>query len=573
MDKFYPIYTVENECQDCYKCVRQCPVKAIKVEGGRASVIPELCVACGHCVKICPAKAKRVRNDVGRAKQLIQSKRAVYVSLAPSWVSEFPDVSAARMVGALKKLGFAGVSETALGAQQVSLAVAKILAGSPPGVYISSACPAAVSYIQKYHPEYADCILSTMSPVLAHAKMLRQRFGDDIGVVMVSPCAAKKNEAEAHPELLDICLTYQYLKELFVERRIELAEMPEDPAAVFVPERSQEGALYPIEGGMFETVRAYSGTEKVHGVTLTGIENIGRALDNLNLGYVDDVIFVEALACPGGCVNGPCSAQKDFNMVSRMKVIANSHMPELPLRRAAEVEVGEAFEREHIAFPKHTEEQLAAALRLVGKTSKEDELNCGGCGYDTCRCFARALLRGKAEPAMCVSYMRKQAQKKANGLLRCIPSGVVIVDADMKIVECNERFANMFDEGTACAYEAKPGLNGALIRKIVPFHELFESSLRSGQDIHRDTIKVEGRLLNITIFNIDLHQVVGAVIFDVTQTETRREQIARRAKEVINRNLATVQEIACKLGEHMADTEILLRDIADDYTDEAPKDN
>lgn len=570
MDQLHPVYTVKTECQDCYKCVRQCPVKAIKVEGGHAQVMPELCIACGHCVEICPAHAKKVRDDLGRAKQLFKDKSKVFVSLAPSWVSEFRDIPAVKMITALKKLGFTGVSETALGAQEVSAALAEDFAAEKSGLFISSACPAVVEFFKKHLPAYAPNLTGLFSPVLAHCRLLRKIFGEDIGIVMISPCIAKKKEADRHPELLDLALTFEDLREWFKFESIDFDNLQADADAAFVPARSEEGAIYPIEGGMIETIKAFPGTSHVRGVPLAGIHDIEKVFSEINMGDLNDLIFVEALACPGGCVKGPCTAKKDAELTGRMKVIANTRFPSGDIDRKAFLNIKEEYHPDATTSLPPDETLIKNALRLVGKFSRDDELNCGGCGYESCRKFARALLEGKAEPAMCVSYLRKQAQNKANALLRCIPSGVVIVDAEMKIVECNEYFANMFDSETAYAYEAKPGLGGAALDKIIPhpIAALIENVLRSGKEITRDSYRVGKRLFNITVFNIEAKQTAGVVLVDVTNSELRREQIARRAREVINKNLSAVQEIACLLGEHMADTEILLQSIADDYPDE-----
>ena len=192
MDHQYPIFTVEAECQDCYKCVRHCPVKAIHVEAGHAKVQPERCVACGKCVAVCPVQAKRIRSDLGRVKHLLETGRPVYVSLAPSWPSEFPKTEAGQLIHALHRLGFAGVSETALGAQEVSAALAKELAQAKGGLYVSSACPVAVDYIEKYLPELAEAITPVLSPALAHARLLRKTFGDQIAVVFIGRVSPRR---------------------------------------------------------------------------------------------------------------------------------------------------------------------------------------------------------------------------------------------------------------------------------------------------------------------------------------------------------------------------------------------
>lgn len=572
MNHTYPVYTIEAECQDCYKCVRHCPVKAIQVRDGHAAVIPEMCVACGNCVEVCPVKAKQVRNGTGRARRLLAETVPVYVSLAPSWVSEFRGVSAAQLVRALKELGVAGVSETALGAQLVSAEIARKLDEESPGLLLSSACPTSVDFIRKYLPELAGRITPVASPLIAHCRLLRDTFGENIRTIFIGPCIAKKNESDRHPALLNLALTYPELRQLFREEGIDPARVTPRAEDSFVPEAVEEGARYPIEGGMNDTIAFQTRNRKVHYVTLSGLENIDLALSGIRELPKGETVFVEMLACHGGCVHGPCAEHDSPGLLERLRVLNYARLPEQPRRRTAKSGIGDDFPAAAFEPPVPGINEIAAALRSIGKNSPEDELNCDGCGYDTCRNFAQALLAGRAEPSMCVSYLKKQAQKKANALLRSISSAVVITDKKLQIIECNRNFAALFGEDTLEAFDACPGLAGADLKRIVPFAGLFASSLQSGHDVRRDSLKVGKRLYNLNIFNIDPREVVGAVIFDVTNTEMRREQIAARAREVIDRNLATVQEIACRLGEQMADTELLLRSIADNYADETPED-
>ena len=572
MNHTYPVYTIEAECQDCYKCVRHCPVKAIQVRDGHAAVIPEMCEACGNCVEVCPVKAKQVRNGTGRARRLLAETVPVYVSLAPSWVSEFRGVSAAQLVRALKELGVAGVSETALGAQLVSAEIARELDGGSPGLLLSSACPTSVDFIRKYLPELAGRITPVASPLIAHCRLLRDTFGENIRTVFIGPCIAKKNESDRHPDLLNLALTYPELRQLFREEGIDPARVTPRAEDSFVPEAAEEGARYPIEGGMNDTIAFQTRNRKVHYVTLSGLENIDLALSGIRELPKGETVFVEMLACHGGCVHGPCAEHDSPGLLERLRVLNYARLPEQPRRRTAKGGIGDDFPAAAFEPPVPGINEIAAALRSIGKNSPEDELNCDGCGYDTCRNFAQALLAGRAEPSMCVSYLKKQAQKKANALLRSISSAVVITDKKLQIIECNRNFAALFGEDTLEAFDACPGLAGADLKRIVPFAGLFASSLQSGHDVRRDSLKVGKRLYNLNIFNIEPREVVGAVIFDVTNTEMRREQIAARAREVIDRNLATVQEIACRLGEQMADTELLLRSIADNYADETPED-
>ncbi|MDD2404466.1 MAG: [Fe-Fe] hydrogenase large subunit C-terminal domain-containing protein [Victivallaceae bacterium] len=565
MNHSYPIYTAEAECQDCFKCVRHCPVKAIKVENGHASVIPELCIACGHCVEICPAHAKKVRQDIGRSRQLLtQRKIPVYASLAPSWISEFKGLPKENLIAALHKLGFAGVSETALGAQVVSSQLAESLRGIHSGVMISSACPVAVDMIRKYIPEFTSTITPVLSPALTHARMLREKFGADIAVVFIGPCIAKKNEADRHPNLINTAILFPRLIEWFKEEGIDPWQIEPQADDKFVLEDAEEGALYPIEGGMNKTIFAHGGCEHINYTCISGVQALSQALNGLRPQDVKEPVFIETLACIGGCVHGPGTSHISPGLLERLRVIGNTTMrSELPKR--GELDIMETYNASAVNDTTFSLQEMKKALRRVGKTSSEDELNCGGCGYDTCNNFARALIEGKAEPNMCVSYLRKLAQKKSNAILRCVPAAVVIVERGLKLIECNQRFAELLGEDIKMMYEVKPGMAGADLRRLIPFADLFEQVLSSGNEIKRDMLRLGKQLLSVNIFNIDSKQVVGAMLFDVTSTEFRREQIAGQAREVINKNLATVQDIACRLGEHMAETEILLRSIADDY--------
>ncbi len=319
MNKLYPVYTLKNECHDCYKCIRECHIKAIKIQGGSASVINNKCIACGHCVTVCPAGAKRVRNDIEKVKIALIENKKIYVSLAPSWVGVY-DVSKEQMITSLKKLGFSAVSETALGAQEVSIEIANILNNSEKGLFISSACPVIDDYIRLYKPEFVSNIVPVASPALTHAKLLKETYGDDIEVVFIGPCIAKKNEADENPDLLLASLTFDELNYWFREEFIDIENIKTDDDAKFVPEHSYEGSLYPIEGGMVETIKLVGIKDNdVTFINVSSLESFDKALNGIKSNEIKNKIFVEALGCSGGCINGPCiSADK-----SRILIISS----------------------------------------------------------------------------------------------------------------------------------------------------------------------------------------------------------------------------------------------------------
>ena len=565
MEKTYPVYTLKNECNDCYKCIRDCHVKAIRIQGGSASVINEKCIACGHCVTICPVGAKKVRNDIDKVKTLFLADKKVYVSLAPSWAGVY-DIPKERMIAILKKLGFAGVSETALGAQEVSIQTAKMLNKSGAGLYISSACPVIDDYVRLYKPEFANCITPIASPALTHASLLKDTFGDDIKVVFIGPCIAKKNEADKHPELISVSLTFDelnyWIKEEFID--IEHIEVSED--CKFVPENAYEGALYPLEGGMNETIKRV-GIEK-NDVTFIGVSSLeafDKSLQNINPNKVQNKIFVEALGCPGGCINGPCLSSDKSRIMITSDIYANTEYREDIPKEPKKV-VYEDYLPSPVKKIEYSIEQITKALKKISKHKPEDELNCGGCGYSSCREFVNALISGNAETSMCVSYMRKIAVRKAAAMLRCMPSAVVIVDSNMEIVEANDSFEQMFLGDMYEIFASRQdGLSGAALDRIIPFSELFKSALDTGKDIHQEHYAIDDKVYDISIFTIEDNELIGAVISDVTKSEIDRSKIAKKAREVITKNIATVQEIASLLGEHMVETELLLNSIAEGY--------
>ena len=564
MNNLYPVYTLKNECHDCYRCVRECRVKAIKIKEGHASVLDEKCIACGHCVNACPSNAKRIRYDIDRVKTLLTAQKDVYVSLAPSWAGVY-DIEDSKMIAVLKKLGFKGVSETSLGAQEVSIESAKILKNADKGLFISSACPVVVDFIRLYNPDFVDCITPIASPALTHAKMLKEKYGENISVVFIGPCIAKKNESDRHSDLIDVALTFEELNYWIKEEFIDVKSIDVRKNDKFVPNSAYEGALYPIEGGMNETIKKVGVDDDVQLVNLSSLNALEKSLHGFDLDKVDGKIFLEALACDGGCINGPCLSSKKagINIVSDIlkKVKTREVIPVEPI-----VVVNEKYSANPITAKEYPLEEILEAMKKIGKHTEEDELNCGGCGYQTCRDLAAALLAGEAEPSMCVSYMRKIAVRKAAAMIRCMPSAIVMVDNNFKILEANEAFMKMFCGEMYDVFASRQdGLTGAAIDRIVDFSDIFKTVLRVGQDVHKEHYPVKNRLYDISAFTIEPNAIVGAIITDVTQSEMNREKIAHKAKEVISKNISIVQDIACLLGEHMVETELLLNSIAEDF--------
>ncbi len=585
MNFLYPIYTEQTECQDCYKCVRNCPCKAIRVEGGHAMVVPQLCVLCGNCVINCPSHAKHIRDDLSRTKQLLNVKQKVIASLAPSFASEFPDYPVEVLVGILKALGFSGVSETAIGADLVTHETAHMLRASAAGeieqkLFLSSACPAAVEYIKQQHPEYAPYICDTASPLMAHARYLKKMYGDDIGVVFIGPCIAKKRESDVFNEI-DAAITFSDLRKWMNQLEEQTAKPEMRPSAIrkqyesgalheeFIPHRAAKSSLYPVEGGMGQAVAMYEGLDDVRMFNYSGIYRIGPVFADLNPKEITTPVFIEFLSCPGGCINGPSASKLGstaaksiaiFDYAKNADKILNPALLEMKPDLTGTLPVDPASETHY------SEEEIRSALKSVGKYTLEDELNCACCGYDTCRSFACAMLDKHAEKTMCVSYMRKLAQKKANALMRSIPSGVVIADKDLNIVDCNRNFAALMGPDVEEMFEALPGLEGADLRKISDMARFFTDVISAnGPDVIEREFRNGKKIYHVTVFAIEKNECAGGVVEDITAPQVQRNRIINQAKKVIDKNLSVVQKIAFLLGENAAETESILNSIIESF--------
>lgn len=557
------VHSEDAQCQDCYKCLRHCPVNAIQVRGGHASVVGDRCIACGACVAACPVGAKRVRDDLQEVQALLASGRPVALSLAPSFVREFPGATPAQVTGALRQLGFATVSETALGAQEICAHLVRDLGQGPGRITLSSACPVAVDLIRKYVPSRVGDLTPVDSPLQAHARLLRHWMGASTPVVFAGPCIAKKLERDASPELLAGVLTFEDLHRWLEEAGLDPSTL--DPSTGgFWPEPAREGARFPVEGGMIQALKQQGLAPNVRCLSVLGLGNLQEVLAELPL-VGEEHLFLEMLACEGGCVRGPMSRRGSY-LQARLEVEARGDAAAGSRPWQPQVPVARCFQAEPKTAALPDAARLEAVLLRLGKGSPADELNCGGCGYGTCRDLAAGILLDRAELGMCVSQLRKLAEKKANALFRTLPYGVVIVDQDLAIIESNDHFVALMGPEAQLVHEAMPGLAGARLEKFLPFAHRFRDELECGREFIRESHACGDRTLSVSIFTVEPGRVVGGLILDVTETERRRQEVVDKAEEVIQGMLANVQEIAQALGRNAARSEGILDSIIEAFS-------
>ncbi len=553
------IQTIDANCRDCYKCVRSCPVKAIKVTGGHTEVFAELCIHDGRCVTVCPQKAKKVESSVETLKELLNSGRGLAASIAPSFLAAFEYRDPGQIVAALKKLGFSHVSETAEGAELVAREHWRLAkAGTLP--LITSCCPVVVNLIEIYYPHLLKFLAPVISPMVAHGQILKKRYGQETKVIFIGPCYAKKGElfSREGAASIDLVLTFEELAEVLESAGIRLTEL--SPAGFDGP-GACKAHLFPLPGGLAKTVSLSTDLLGREAITVDGLDEVSDFLHNFNENQ-DSLFFVELLACRGGCLSGPGLAGRNTFFRQREQLMDYSFHQSKQEKNPVITDPGFGLERSlssrAVALPEISEEKIQEILSLTGKTRPEDELNCGACGYNTCRDKAKAEILGMAEVEMCIPFMRKRAESRANIICQMTPNAIIVVDSDLKILEVNPAMEGKF----RCSQKTVAGKELSVV--INP--HFFEEALRTKEIVTGEiTFSQYGITAWQAIFYVAHEDVVIGIFADITKEKQQIAKLAQvkaetleKAQEVINKQMRVAQEIAGLLGETTAETKVLL---------------
>ena len=563
------VWTNAARCRDCNKCVRVCPVKAVRKAQGQAQVVADMCLLCGMCVRECPQAAKSYRTEIGTVEELMRTAPRIIASVAPSYLVSFGPGEVRALPSVLRRLGFDLVTETAVGARLVATESRRIIDADPKGRYISTACPAVVNYIRRYRQDAIGALMPVASPMVAHARYLRSRYGRDSVVVFVGPCIAKKEEAARpgeRPEV-DAVLTFEELVHWMGQRGLSLSNVEDSDFDDADPELA---AAFPVSGGF--ALAAGLSTDRLDRLvlTVTGPDGVKEAVD-----YVvkaSEPVVVEALMCPGGCLGGVGMTRKDGRLALRRAFLRSLEASnrEVRVRRAAPSDSGDVdlhVQHDAVACSRSEpdDEGIRRILARMGKTSPSDELNCGACGYDTCREKAKAVLNGMAEIEMCIPFMRRSAETKMDAIVQNSPNAIVILDADLRIVHANPRFCEMFMTGEHCrgkhvSYFMDPDPYERVLAEEMPLYD---------ETVHHSAYGLVCQQLVYRVESGHSVQVVGIMV-NLTRSKKQeqeldmlRKEALERAEEVIDRQVEIAQEIAKLLGASAAETRSILTRLTD----------
>ncbi len=549
----------ESNCKNCYKCIRSCPVKSIRFSGSQAHIVEDDCILCGQCHVVCPNDAKKIRNDVQRVKAAMKGGKKVIASLAPSFAANYNGVSFGAMKTAIMALGFSDVEETAIGATIVKKEYEKIVAEGKQSVIISSCCHSVNTLIQKYYPAAISCLAKVKTPMHAHCELLKAE-NPGCYTVFIGPCISKKAEAETVAKnAVDCVLTYEELSEWMAEEKIVLTATPDDSFR-------GKARLFPVSGGILRTMELDEGSFSY--MAIDGTDACINALKDIEENKLTNC-FIEMSACHGSCVNGPVMERNSLiSANSRINRIADKEDFDISARSVGQTAKSFNYEGSRKSIPGN--EEIAAILKQMGKTSPEQELNCGCCGYNTCREKAIAVYQGKAEISMCLPYLMEKAENFSDTIIKNTPNGILVLNESLEIQQINSsacRILNVRSSGDV--------LDSPVVRVLDPVD--YVNVLTNEENVYEKLkfLAEYRKYVEETIIYDKKYHIIISIMKDVTEREsinssidTQRKQAIEITDRVVEKQMRVVQEIASLLGETTAETKIALTKLKGSLIDE-----
>ena len=551
----------KSNCKNCYKCIRHCPVKSIRFSGNQANIVGNECILCGQCFVVCPQNAKEIADETERVKVLIDSGAPVIASVAPSFIANYDGVGFEELKAALKKLGFADAEETAVGATIVKREYERLLNEDNRNILISSCCHSVNLLIQKYYPSCLPYLADVLSPMQAHCKDIKQRYSS-AKTVFIGPCVAKKDEADYYTGITDAVLTYEELTEWF-------------EAAGIVPEKKLDKSdeslarFFPTTGGILKTMQKNMRPDYTY-LAVDGVENCMAALHDIEEGNIEHC-FIEMSACAGSCIGGPV-----MEKYHRMPVRDYYAVAHYAGKKDFNVAQPDSFtlrkEMEYIGrkLPYPSESEIREALHRMGKLRPEDELNCGSCGYNTCREKAVAIIQGKAEVSMCLPFLKERAENFSDNIINNTPNGIVVLNDKYEVQQINRAALKLMNIPRESDVMGEP-----IIRILDP--KPFMDVQRTGRTVRDEKVYLAeyDKYIEQTIVLDKEYKALICIMRDVSdeeQQKQRKEELSRQtvetADKVVDKQMRIVQEIASLLGETAAETKIALTKLKESMTDE-----
>ncbi len=540
----------KSNCKNCYKCIRHCPVKAIRFSGNQAHIVSSECILCGQCFVVCPQDAKGISSEVEKVKVLMQGEEKVIVSIAPSFIANYDGVGIEAMREALKKLGFYEVEETAIGAHIVKKEYERMIEEDDRDVIISSCCHSINLLIQKHYPAALPYLADVLSPMQAHSKDIKSRY-PNAKTVFIGPCVAKKDEAQRYEGIVDAVLTFEELTEWLKAENITLEKKMDSL-------EESRARFFPTTGGILKTMSKEK--EGWNYISLDGIPNCIEALKDIVDGKLSKC-FVEMSACIGSCINGPVMEKYRHAPIMDYVAVANyAGKKDFDIVEKDKKQLGKRFEYIDKKSIMPSEMEINSVLRQMGKFKASQELNCGSCGYETCRAKAIAVCQGKAEISMCLPFLKDKAESFSDTIVKNTPNGLIVLNEALEVQQINDAARKIMN-----IRSAQDVLGEQVVRILDP--SVFLSVLNGGRNVRGQRVylaEYKRYVEQTVVYDRESRLLVG-IMRDVTDEQSERnkkESISRQtvevADKVVEKQMRIVQEIASLLGETAAETKIAL---------------
>ncbi len=549
----------KSNCKNCYKCIRHCPVKSIRFSGNQAHIVNNECILCGQCFVVCPQNAKEITDETEKVEVLIQSGDPVIVSLAPSFVANYEGVGIDGMTKALKELGFYDVEETAIGATIVKKEYEKMIHEKKQDIIITSCCHSVNLLIQKYYPLQLPYLADIMSPMQAHCEDIRKRY-PNAKTVFIGPCVAKKDEAEYYKSA-DAVLTFEQLTEWLKRKNITLEKS-------FIKKEKSKARFFPTTGGVLKSMSLDS--EDYTYMAIDGVENCIAALAEIATGKLKNC-FIEMSACHGSCIGGPVMEKYHNSLVQDYIAVSKSAGEEdFDVEMPKSSELKKSFESIPKKLTMPSEIEVKEILKKMGKQKAEDELNCGSCGYNTCREKAIAIYQGKADHSMCLPFLKDKAESFSDTIINNTPNGIVVLNDQLEVQQINRSALKIMNIA-----RASDVLGEQVIRILDP--KVFIDVQTTGRSIHDELVYLAeyDKYVEQTVIYDKEYKSVMCLMRDVTDEQNERKkkesismQTVEIADKVVDKQMRIVQEIASLLGETAAETKIALTKLKESISDE-----
>lgn len=558
----------EANCRHCYKCVRTCKVKAIKIINDQAHIVPEKCVACGQCFTSCPQNARNIESDLNMVHNYLKEGKKIALSLAPSFRGFFKN--SGKFISALKKVGFFIVEETAIGADIVTDLYKKEIITNDKKNYITTCCPSVVMLIEKYFPEVIDSLMPFVSPMIAHGQLLK-RENPDVITVFLGPCIAKKSEASSNSnkDIIDAVLTFDEILLLFEKEGIDYNTLPD-----MKPDKSGSkfGGKYPLVGGILDSITDDIRKKGLTFIRVDGIDECKEIFQEIINGNIENCC-IETSACKKSCIGGPGGSTATNSTFSRLQNIIE-FLKTLDQNRGiteedSELNFSKVNNPEKIIEEMPTEEQIRGILRALGKYEAIDELNCTGCGYDTCRENAISIYQGMSHLDMCIHHLRNKAERLSNEIFENAPNAIILLDNKLDVIDANTAFSRYFG---ITPTEIKESGIGSILNLSKLQNLLLNKEEILWEKIHFPAYSLH---MGLSVTYIENQDALMIILKDLTEEVERKENLntltenaLKITQGVIEKQMRVAQEIASLLGETTAETKVALNKLKDVFREE-----